>query len=131
MAITIHPLSINYFLCASVIPEARRQNDSLFMDTYLESLNSSLGRFGYTGVRLDRASLDNETERLFFVKTFATLLVYAFTTYKNENGMDLEKVLQSEGNDGMQMDVFNCSYRHQLGEDIKLIAEKLTVICTS
>nr|XP_024214048.1 uncharacterized protein LOC106682286 isoform X4 [Halyomorpha halys] len=115
-------IDLTYFLHQSMVPVVRRTRFVELLEHYYESLLRSFDKYKYSGPRPSFDDILNEMERVSFFGLSMFAIRHAVVTTDMEDAMDLERILVTEGEEGLNIDIFrDLSLIERMVPDLRLI----------
>ncbi|XP_014284819.1 uncharacterized protein [Halyomorpha halys] len=119
-------LDVIYYIYTSIKPHLRRQNYKSLIKFYHDSLTSSLDRFGFQGSKPSLNEIEVNMERLSFCILAYFPSCYAVDSSKTDDAMDMRKILETKGEEGLNISVFSqAGIKENIAEDVKTLVKKI------
>ncbi|CAH1399046.1 unnamed protein product [Nezara viridula] len=115
-------IDLTYFLHQSMEPSVRRSRFNELLENYYESLLLTFNKYKYTGPVFTFEELTDEMERVSFFGLSMFTIRHAVVTTDMDDAMDLEKIFLTEGEEGLNIDIYkDLALIDRMGPDLKLI----------
>ncbi|KAE8573909.1 uncharacterized protein [Halyomorpha halys] len=118
-------IDVSHFLYYSMQPPIRRNSYNYLLENYLESLISTLTKYGYQGPKPSMDDVHCAMDRLSYFWLYVYAAWYPYIIAEPKETSELAIIVQTKGQEGFSPEVYkDRKVKEQLAPDIQYLAEK-------